>query len=90
MEDELIQLRSENNALKEEAAKMIADLEKLDRSHREQELALNSMKEQLESKTRLCLDSEVSIAHFVKTLDDLRTNFEGAKINASQVMQEND
>ena len=69
---------------------MIEEVERLQKKNREQDRNVMSLREQLESKSRLCADSEVSLAHLSKTLDDLTKNFESAKKNAEQVMSEND
>lgn len=46
--------------------------------------------ERLEGKTKTCDDAEMSLCHLTKTLDDLRTNFNGAKSHADSVMGDND
>jgi len=46
--------------------------------------------EQLDIKSKSCLDSEMSLKHLNKTLDDLKVNFDCAKQYADSVMDEND
>ena len=51
---------------------------------------INMLQERLDAKTRTCDDAERSLRHLNKTLDDLRTNFDGAKSHADSVMGDND
>ena len=90
LDTELKHVKMQNETLKQQAIKMVEDVEKLQRKTRDQERNVITLRDQLESKSRLCQDSEVSLAHLSKTLDDLTKNFESAKANAEHVMTEND
>jgi hypothetical protein len=40
---------------------------------------IQHLAEQLDMKSKVCLDSEMSLRHLNKTLDDLKVNFDQAK-----------
>ena len=90
LESDLKKVMIENATLKQEATKMVAEIEQLNRTNREQAHSVTSLKEQLDAKSKLCDDSESSLQHLNKTLEDLKTSFENAKAHATRVMGEND
>ena len=56
----------------------------------EKESDVQQIREQLDQKSKTCTSAEVSLIHMNKTLDDLKSNFNGAKEHAEMVMGEND
>ena len=86
----LTQVTGENDKLKAEAVKMVVDIEALRKSTSQTEVKEKLLSDQLNKKERLCMDAESSMKHLTRTLEDLKSNFEGAKQHSELVMADND
>ena len=69
---------------------MVVDIEALRKSTSQTEVKEKLLSDQLNKKEKLCMDAESSMKHLTRTLEDLKSNFEGAKQHSELVMADND